>query len=426
MSIGLPSHIAPRAVSTALSHAANGMAGAVLICGVVVGLGFAAAYPERTLWPCVVALALMVPMILIVRRSRRVWPGVVYLAVGAFATYTYTATLALAIPEVIESSVIWLSPPKIALLLAAGSGVGLTRALIWLCAGYGVAEASAFLALEQAGVSPVLDLLTLAIFVEGVAVCLLAFVSVRSAVRATPRLQRAAREELLDDMRARMELRAAALMHDTILSHLAAIASSSDSTLTGEQKQQIERDLQILVGQEWLNSPADVADDDSAADRVSPLHAAIAEVRAQGLEVSGTGDFASVRRLSAEQANALGLAAKQCLVNVVRHSGVMKAEVAVYSSEEEVSVMVIDAGRGFSDSSVGADRLGLRASVQSRIQSVGGVVQVWSTPGAGTSILMQFPVGGHGARLSDSDGQSVVSGPLPTITSGDTDEGSLP
>src|SRR5690606_8202612 len=82
----------------------------------------------------------------------------------------------------------------------------------------------------------------------------------------------------------------------------------------------------------------------------------------------------------------------QCLANVIKHSGVMKAEVAVYGSDSEVSVMIVDDGSGFEVNAVGPDRLGLRASVRRRIEAVGGTVQLWSTPGSGTSVLIRVPV----------------------------------
>jgi len=56
-----------------------------------------------------------------------------------------------------------------------------------------------------------------------------------------------------------------------------------------------------------------------------------------------------------------------------------------------VSVMVIDTGKGFSEEETGSDRLGLRQSVRRRIENVGGTVQVWSTPGKGTSVMIRVP-----------------------------------
>jgi signal transduction histidine kinase len=55
--------------------------------------------------------------------------------------------------------------------------------------------------------------------------------------------------------------------------------------------------------------------------------------------------------------------------------------------------MVIDTGKGFSEEETGSDRLGLRQSVRRRIEAVGGTVQVWSTPGKGTSVMIRVPAG---------------------------------
>jgi signal transduction histidine kinase len=126
--------------------------------------------------------------------------------------------------------------------------------------------------------------------------------------------------------------------------------------------------------------------------RGSGLYAAIQESRLMGLEVESTGDLAAIARLDRESSTAVGLAVKQCLVNVLKHSGTTQAEVAVYGSDSDVSVMVVDTGKGFSETETGADRLGLRNSVRRRIEAVEGTVQVWSTPGRGTSIMIRVPV----------------------------------
>ena len=194
-------------------------------------------------------------------------------------------------------------------------------------------------------------------------------------------------------MRHRIEVRAAALIHDTVLSHLAAIATTTDGRLPSALRAQIGRDLKVLVGEEWLGGELDDADSNAQLDwQHSGLFAAIQETQALGLEIDVTGDLDAISRLDREVSYALGLAVKQCLVNVLRHAETNQAEVAVYGSETEISVMVIDTGRGFSESATGADRLGLRHSVRRRIESVDGIVQVWSTPGRGTSIMIRLPV----------------------------------
>jgi signal transduction histidine kinase len=125
----------------------------------------------------------------------------------------------------------------------------------------------------------------------------------------------------------------------------------------------------------------------------SELHNAIELARDEGLSVDISGDRDALALLSPERRRAIGLAARQCLVNVLRHSGSATAEVAVSSSSDAVSVMVVDSGRGFVPSSTASDRLGLRQSVHDRIERVGGTVTVYSSPDVGTTVMMSVPTG---------------------------------
>lgn len=405
MSLGLPSHLAPRALNRALESAGHAVALAALISASFIVLAFASSRTDLLLWPALLAVACMLLALWWVERARTVAAAILYLAVGTAGTYVYVLVFGSQLPALVESSVLWITLPKIALIMAFGVSAGAFQTVGWILIGYILAEMSTLIALDQTGVHPPFDSVALGTLGAATAVILLAFLATALTHRAQPRLHRAAREELLDDIRSRMELRAAALMHDTILSHLAAIANSTADTLSPTQKVEIERDLQILNGQEWLRESDTSPTAENLFDwRQTPLNSAIQEVRKQGLDVRGTGDFVAVTRLDRARGTALGLAVKQCLVNVIKHSGVMKAEVAVYGSDTDVSVMVIDEGNGFVDSSVGADRLGLRASVRRRIEAAGGMVQVWSTPGTGTSILLQLPVsaGGRQEPLRDS------------------------
>jgi signal transduction histidine kinase len=181
-------------------------------------------------------------------------------------------------------------------------------------------------------------------------------------------------------------------MHDTVLNHLAAIAAAPDGVMQRQLRTQIDRDLEVLVGEEWLLELAPASDSYERTEWLtSRLYRAIEEARELSLDVEVSGDLAAISRVNGERSNAVALAAKQCLVNVLKHSGTDRAEVVVYGSEAEVSVMIIDAGKGFSESETGADRLGLRQSVRRRIENVGGSVQVWSTPGRGTSVMIRVP-----------------------------------
>jgi signal transduction histidine kinase len=107
-----------------------------------------------------------------------------------------------------------------------------------------------------------------------------------------------------------------------------------------------------------------------------------------------SGDLTVLSRLSREASRALGLAVRQCLANVLQHSGTDRAEVAVYGTESEVTVMVVDSGRGFSESETATDRMGLRHSVRNRVEQADGTVRLWSTPGRGTSVMIRVPASG--------------------------------
>jgi signal transduction histidine kinase len=331
-------------------------------------------------------------------RSRTTFSSVSYLVVGGAGVYWWAITFySQAVPGV-TSGGFPLALPKIALLMVGGSGAGLVVGVLWATAGYLIAEVAVGAAMLESGGVLAFDQLTFLSLLALFAILVLVDVGRRSSWRAQPRLHRAARDEQIAALRYRIEAKAAALMHDTLLSHLAAIANTEAAELPVALQQQMERDLEILIGEEWLSDNSAAVDAQARTDwRSSGLYAAIQESRLMGLEVESTGDLASVAKLDRESSVALGLAVKQCLVNVLKHAGTTQAEVAVYGSDTDVSVMVVDTGKGFTEAETGADRLGLRNSVRRRIEAVEGSVQVWSTPGRGTSIMIRVPVSANPA-----------------------------
>lgn len=390
MSLGLPLHLARVKLSQALQKGMHAVAFASVLCAGLVVVAFMAERPQLVLWPALAAVAAIAFALWLNDRYSSVLFGVSYLAVGATGIYWYTITFYTQLADVVAADTMWLSLPKVAVIMVAGAGVSAWAASAWVVSGYAIAETFAHLAALQLGVRVRLDSFSLLAVAVAIIAILLAEVSRFRSRQAQPKLHRAAREERLATLRAGLELRAAALLHDTVLSHLAAIANTTKTELSPELAELIRRDLEILVGEEWLREGDPPAA--STGDlRKSPLFQAIQEVKLHGLAVEGTGDIGAVLRLDRARSNALGLAAKQCLTNVIRHSGTMSAEVAVYGSDAEVSVMIVDDGRGFDISAVGSDRLGLRASVRRRIESAGGTVQLWSSPGNGTSVLIRVP-----------------------------------
>ena len=74
-----------------------------------------------------------------------------------------------------------------------------------------------------------------------------------------------------------------------------------------------------------------------------------------------------------------------------RHAGVEEADVTITESDDIVRAVVTDAGVGFSPESIPSDRLGFRESVVARLGNVGGSARVFSTPGAGTTVMLEVP-----------------------------------
>jgi signal transduction histidine kinase len=79
---------------------------------------------------------------------------------------------------------------------------------------------------------------------------------------------------------------------------------------------------------------------------------------------------------------------------VVRHAGVVRAEVSFVDSGDNLTVTVVDDGAGFDEATVAEDRFGLRDSVRGRIAAIGGSTRVLSSPGNGTVVVITVPLGG--------------------------------
>lgn len=395
MSLGLPVHLVPHHIRRGLSRAAHTVALVCILAGVVVTVILQAQVPTAVLWPVVVAFGIMLAALWWADRNRTVFHSATYLLVGAACVYWISLIAMTEFPGTARSDTFVLSMAKVALIMVGGSGKGTLSAIVWGTAGFGLAGVATAVAVWQTEPSFIFDATAISAYLLLTALQLGLAVGQLRRGSVQPSLHRAARDEQVSAVRYRIEAKAAAVMHDTVLNHLAAIGTAPDGPLNPRLRDQVERDLQVLIGEEWLlDTDSDSSDgrEDTRAEWVqSRLFAAVDEVRALGLVVEVSGELSAVSRLGSERSGAVAQATKQCLVNVIKHAGTDRAEVVVYGSQNEVSVMVIDAGKGFSEEEMSPDRLGLRQSVRRRIENVGGSVQVWSTPGRGTSVLIRVP-----------------------------------
>ncbi|QYH34491.1 sensor histidine kinase [Salinibacterium sp. M195] len=401
MSIGLPAHLRKESVSRAFARTVNAVALVCLSLALVGVVSVDVADADKELFPAALALVPLLVTVILVNRYRTIFFSVAHIFIGGPAAYWFFLTVYSQMEPLGAVGQYLVNLPNIALMLVGGSGASALWGALWCTAGLIVAESAVALASWQLTGTVNLDMSTFAVYIAVLVVLATLRLSQRGVRRVQSNLHRAARDDEFANLRYGIEATSAAVMHDTVLGHLAAIANAPFGAMSPQLQREIKRDLEVLVGEEWLSEAANDASDSVRSDwQKSALLTAITEARAMELEVEITGDLTSLSLLDSRGAAALGPAVKQCLVNVIKHSGVMQAEVAIFASPAEVSVLVVDAGKGFDEAETGADRLGLRQSVRRRMELVEGTVQVWSTPGLGTSVMIRVPVPDRQPALS--------------------------
>jgi len=392
MSIGLPAHLRKQSVSLAFAQTINTVSFvcfALVLAGV---LSLSAGDSTLALWPAALAVLPMLVTSWLANYYRTTFYTVAHIVIGGPATYWFALTIISELQPLGAAGQYLVNVITVGLMLVGGTGRSVGWSLAWFTTGLVVAQGAVTLASWQLLGHTVVPPGVILVYVAATSVLITLRMSQRGVRRVQSDLHRAARDDELAHLRFGLEATSAAVMHDTVLGHLAAIANAPFGAINPQLQREITRDLEVIVGQEWLSESERTAGDNARADwQSSALNAAIAEAQEMGLAVEVTGDLAAVSQLDARGAAALGPAVKQCLVNVIKHSGAMQAEVAIFASPEEVSVLIVDAGKGFDEAETGADRLGLRQSVRRRIELVAGTVQVWSTPGFGTSVMIRIP-----------------------------------
>jgi signal transduction histidine kinase len=187
----------------------------------------------------------------------------------------------------------------------------------------------------------------------------------------------------------------ARLLHDTVLATLTLLAHSGVGVAASALQQQAGEDARLLRQLRLGASPVPHSSGVYNLEPVeeSPLGTTLESVKQRfgrmGLEVSwhGTGQVL----LPSDVLDAFLLALAECLENVRRHSGVTDAHVTITDDESTVRAMVTDAGVGFDLKDIDEARLGFKDSVVARLKDVGGNARLFSSPGAGTTVVLEVP-----------------------------------
>lgn len=81
----------------------------------------------------------------------------------------------------------------------------------------------------------------------------------------------------------------------------------------------------------------------------------------------------------------------EALTNVARHAGVRAAELVLRASPDDLTVLIVDHGRGRAEARAGVGSLSMRE----RAEELGGTFVVMETPGGGTTVQARLPIPDH-------------------------------
>jgi len=409
MTLGLPGHLVQSALSHALARATHWF-GLICLFGALASVAILSATRSASgLYVTVIVILLMAGFLFLLFRRPTVAFSVIYLLVGSACIYLYTDTI-LSVPEVFSASTLFLiALPKMALVMVGAAGAGLVMGVVWSAAGLLLGEAAMLLASAHAGVAVEKDFFTLSAFVLLVVVLLLAGLARRRGALAQPALLRAAEDDADSHLRHSLDNRSITLLNDTVVNQLVALSLAQPGELNAHLSAGLRDTLQRLRTTDWL-AESDPHAPGAGETAVSALDSAVDRSRSGGLTVEVTGDSSALDRLNSAVDRELALAVEHCLGNVMLHAGVTVAEVCVESDDESVSVIVTDAGRGFTLSGSSRGRLGLRQSVRRRVDRVGGSVTIWTRPGAGTTVRLTVPFTAPLGHTRTSPVPSVANG----------------
>jgi hypothetical protein len=360
---------------------------------VLADLWLSRGYPPIVLAAFLALLAQGSVLVALIRRPN--WRrGLVYLAVGTAVVVVHDLCLLLADPALNDHGTYLLNRPTVVLLLIGAVSRRLVHGVYWCVAGYLLGTAATIavqlgLGLDiRPGYGPLVSL------VVYLAIIIMFSAILKSQRRFAPNFSAVEVETARMAGQRELEAHAIAVLHDTVLNDLAAVANGRD-TIDERARARYLRDIAaVSTARLGLATAPQNAPVVPGGDVREELLAVISEYQWRGLTVDVSGGEALSIPLAPETARALLGAVGGCLENVMRHSGSDYAEVFLDASETSLSIMIVDHGRGFDPEAIPANRLGIRRGLVQRIESSGGSVRIWSAIGAGTSVVIAVPIGG--------------------------------
>lgn len=249
--LGLPPHLAVRTTSTAVARAGHAAAAVCLTAVGLVVLSIQAYLPQVIVWPALVVLIPMVVLLALLERSPSAFIAASYLVIGGLCVVWFSLIASTQLDTPVANDDFTIMLLKVALILVIGVGPGIGSSIAWTTAGYLIGEAASTIAILWLGSPWTFDSVAFVAWFIVVGLLAVLRADLLSGRHAQTELYRAAREEMLADVRRGFEQRATALLHDTVLNQLAVITATSGS-LSEAARASIRNDLEVIVGQEWF------------------------------------------------------------------------------------------------------------------------------------------------------------------------------
>ncbi len=186
--------------------------------------------------------------------------------------------------------------------------------------------------------------------------------------------------ERAERIRSQERAEVAAHLHDSVLQTLALMRKRADDPReVAALARRQERELR-----DWLAGDGRRSGEGRFAAALRRVAEEVEDDHRVAIDVVVVGD----RDLDAGSDAVLG-AAREAMVNAAKHAG-DSGPVRLYAEvgEGALEVFVRDRGPGFDVDAVPADRHGVRESIVGRMERVGGIAEIRSTPGGGTEVSL--------------------------------------
>lgn len=323
---------------------------------------------------------------------------VLFLTLGGAGAVVFPVLLIQAYPAMLTEGLYIANRPAVALVLAGVTASTVVSGFLWTVFGLALSTGTSVLVSVIAGVpfQPGYGAF-LTFLASSVSYGALGAIQARLRRRVPDfdALEAQTRRDVLEE---NLTMRVTAAVHDTLLNDLSLVMNAPDR-LDERARRRLRDDVATLTSAEWLAESSAVVLDAQDSDLRNRVLRIIHDLQWRGLTVHITGSGTGIVRLAAGVPEAMLDAVRASLENVLRHAGTHVAELDLAYTDDAITIVVSDNGVGFDPAAVAHDRLGVRASIVGRIEAIGGSVRIWSTPGAGTSVIITVP----GERVTEHE-----------------------